>query len=255
MSRRRPDPIFDAFPVADARRARWPGRTAAALVVAVLLGPVIVGGIDGVRAVPTALFDRTVGYFDRWAQERDAAGEPTTSSVAGGMRAYAPAEAGREVAAPVAVHIPSVGIRSGLERLGLDAEGAIETPRAWESAGWYRGGTRPGQQGAAVILGHVDSTTGPAVFARLRDLRPGDRVRVRRGDGSVAVFSVDRLEQHRKTRFPTADVYFPTPEPTLRLVTCGGDFDRDRGSYRDNLVVFASLVAERGSRPRAGQQT
>jgi sortase (surface protein transpeptidase) len=96
-----------------------------------------------------------------------------------------------------------------------------------------------------VILGHVDSTTGPAVFYRLRDLEPGDPVRVTRGDGSVAIFEVDRLEQHRKTRFPTDRVYFPTPEPTLRLVTCGGDFDTAAGSYRDNLVVFATLRTTR----------
>jgi hypothetical protein len=246
MSRRRGDPIFDPFPVVDERRAAgWLG-PAAALVTALLLGLLVIGVVDDVRAVPAGLFDRTVGYFDRWAQEHDDAAEPASVAVAAGMRGYAPAAAGRDVAVPVAVEIPSVGIRSGLERLGLDGDGAIQTPRAWESAGWYRGGTRPGQQGAAVILGHVDSTTGPAVFARLRDLQPGARVRVRRADGSVAVFSVDRLEQHRKTRFPTADVYFPTPEPTLRLVTCGGDFDRQRGSYQDNLVVFASLVTERG---------
>lgn len=228
------------------RCVRHARRHSPARAVALLLGAVLLSGCGGAREVPAAVFERTVSYFDRWAEQREARNGSGTTPVAAGIRDYAPTRAGRAVAAPVGIEIPSVGITSSLERLGLDGDGAIQTPRAWQSAGWYRRGTRPGQQGAAVILGHVDSTTGPAVFYRLRDVRPGARVRVSRADGSVAVFEVDRLEQHRKTRFPTAEVYFPTAEPTLRLVTCGGAFDRDRGSYRDNLVVFATLVSERG---------
>jgi sortase (surface protein transpeptidase) len=92
-----------------------------------------------------------------------------------------------------------------------------------------------------VIVGHVDSKRGPAVFYRLRELRRGDRIEITRTDGSVVTFVVDRLEQHAKTRFPTDDVYLPTLEPTLRLVTCDGAFDRFTGHYRDNLVIFADL--------------
>jgi sortase (surface protein transpeptidase) len=110
-------------------------------------------------------------------------------------------------------------------------------------AGWYALGPRPGDPGSAVILGHVDSKRGPAVFFRLRELRRGDEVRVRRADGSLVRFVVERTEQFPKQRFPTDDVYYPTLTPGLRLVTCGGLFDRRSGHYRSNIIVFAAARA------------
>jgi hypothetical protein len=157
------------------------------------------------------------------------------------VRAFRSIRPDPTVPLPVAVTIPAIGVDSDLQRLGRDAQGAIEIPSAWSVAGWYAEGVRPGQVGPAVIIGHVDSTQGPAVFYRLRELGKGDEIKVTRADGSVATFVVDRLEQHAKTRFPTDDVYLPTLEPTLRLVTCDGVFDRSTGHYRDNLVVFAAL--------------
>ena len=108
----------------------------------------------------------------------------------------------------------------------------MEVPEPFGVAGWYGPGTRPGDPGSAVILGHVDSTRGPAVFFRLRELRRGDQVRVSRADGSVLRFVVQRTEQSDKQRFPTDDVYYPTLTPGLRLVTCGGLFDDRSGHYR-----------------------
>jgi sortase (surface protein transpeptidase) len=96
--------------------------------------------------------------------------------------------------------------------------------------------------GPAVIAGHVDSRTGPAVFYRLRDLRPGDQIRVVRADGSHVRFVVEGAGSHPKDGFPTGAVFGPVPGAALRLITCAGDFDRARGSYRDNLVVFARLA-------------
>lgn len=148
----------------------------------------------------------------------------------------------RVVPLPVSIEIPAIGVTSDLERLGRDATGAIEIPSSWQVAGWYADGVRPGQVGPAVIVGHVDSTQGPAVFYRLRELQRDDKIKITREDGSVATFVVDRLEQHAKTRFPADDVYLPTLEPTLRLVTCDGTFDQSTGHYRDNLVVFADLA-------------
>jgi sortase (surface protein transpeptidase) len=107
-------------------------------------------------------------------------------------------------------------------------------------AGWYAPGTRPGDPGSAVILGHVDSKRGPAVFFRLRELRPGDEIRVGRADGSSVRFTVQRTEQYGKQRFPTDEVYYPTLTPALRLVTCGGEFDATAGHYRSNVIVFAT---------------
>lgn len=216
--------------------ARTTRRTASAL----LLGAMLVSGCGSLRDAPDAAYDRAVGYFDRWAEAR----EPEPVRVVDGLRDYTPSGQTTTVAKPLRVEIPSVGITSDLERLGLATDGAIQTPDDWNAAGWYRGGPRPGQQGAAVILGHVDSTTGPAIFFRLRKLENGDRITVERADGTSATFEVDRVEQHGKTRFPTDDVYYPTPEPTLRLVTCGGDFDTDARSYTDNVVVFAELVSD-----------
>ena len=150
----------------------------------------------------------------------------------------------RPTPAPVRVEIPAIGVATRLQRLGRAGDGTIEVPHGpdkWDVAGWYKDGTRPGDPGSAVILGHVDSTSGPAVFYRLRDLRPGDPVLVERADGARLRFLVERSRSYPKTTFPTRDVFGPVPAAELRLVTCGGEFDRARGSYRDNLVVFARL--------------
>jgi sortase (surface protein transpeptidase) len=146
-------------------------------------------------------------------------------------------------APPVRLQIPAIGVSTPLVRLGRLPDGSIEVPRDWDTAGWYDRGPRPGQPGPAVILGHVDSRTGPAVFYRLRALRPRDTVRVSLADGRILVFRVQRVERYPKNEFPTEAVYFPTLDRELRLITCGGDFDYARGSYRDNIVVYATLAA------------
>ncbi|TYK53589.1 class F sortase [Actinomadura decatromicini] len=146
---------------------------------------------------------------------------------------------------PVEVAIPSIGVRAPLARLGLDADGAVQVPPAGrpDEAGWYDRGPTPGERGAAVILGHVDSAKGAAVFYDLGRLRPGDRVEVTRADGTTALFTVESVERVRKDRFPAERVYGPLGYPGLRLVTCGGTFDRGKRSYRDNIVVFAARTA------------
>lgn len=112
-------------------------------------------------------------------------------------------------------------------------------PANWSEVGWWEGGALPGEQGSAVVVGHVDSKTGPAVFHRLRELEPGDEVRFVRRNGRAVRFVVERKASHPKARFPTAEVYGPTDDPQLRLITCDGDFDWRSGHYRSNLVVFA----------------
>jgi sortase (surface protein transpeptidase) len=148
----------------------------------------------------------------------------------------------RATPVPVRVEIPRIGVVSSLDRLGRAPDGTVQEPRRWAVAGWYASGTRPGDPGSAVILGHVDSKRGPAVFFRLRELRQGDTVTVGRADGSSVRFVVKRIEQYPKDRFPTDDVYYPTLTPALRLVTCGGEFDATVGRYRSNLIVFATLA-------------
>jgi sortase (surface protein transpeptidase) len=144
--------------------------------------------------------------------------------------------------APVAVSVPSVGINAPLVRLGLNPDHTLEVPRDFNVAGWYVYRSIPGDRGPSVIAGHVDSKRGPAVFYRLKDVKPGAAVSVRRSDGSVATFRVTALEEHSKNAFPTARVYGPTPGRVLRLITCGGAFNRSTGHYEDNIIVFATLT-------------
>jgi sortase (surface protein transpeptidase) len=139
----------------------------------------------------------------------------------------------------VRVRIPAIGVDAPIERLGLDPDGAVAAPAQWDDAGWYADGPRPGQPGPAVLLGHVDSRTGPAVFARLARVPAGAAVLVDRADGTTVRFRVRGRLQVAKSRFPSDLVYAPTLAPSLRLVTCGGAFDRRTGHYRDNIVVTA----------------
>lgn len=163
------------------------------------------------------------------------------TAAAGGLDGFRAVRTYDEPAPPERVRIPALGVDSALERLGRLPDGTIAAPRAWERAGWYAQGPRPGQRGPAVVLGHVDSTSGPAVFYRLATLRPGDEVLVDLADRGTLVFRVDRTARYPKDRFPTEAVYFPTLDRVLRLVTCGGTFDPATGHYRDNVVVYASL--------------
>jgi sortase family protein len=140
---------------------------------------------------------------------------------------------------PVRIAIPAIGVSAPVVPLGFDRTGALEVPRDFAETGWWTGGARPGERGPAVIAGHVDSTTGPAVFFRLADLRRGDAITVERADGSRVRFRVERSTRYPKARFPTAEVYGATRTPALRLVTCSGTFDHATGHYLDNTVVYA----------------
>jgi hypothetical protein len=146
---------------------------------------------------------------------------------------------------PLAVAIPVLRTGADVVDLGLDRDGALETPNGAEPVGWYTGSPTPGALGPAVLAGHVDWAGEPGTFLGLRELLPGDQVEVERADGSTAVFAVDRVTEHDKEDFPTDEVYGDTTTAQLRLITCGGAFDEDTGEYLDNVVVFASLVAVR----------
>jgi sortase (surface protein transpeptidase) len=165
---------------------------------------------------------------------------PTTTTAAA-PSSTRPARA-RKPSPPVRVEIPSIGVSSRLIRLGLNADGTMEVPRDYGLAGWFTGGAMPGQDGPAVISGHVDSKSGPAVFYRLRDLRNGDVIRVRRAAGDWLTFEVTGTARYAKAEFPTDAVFGPVTGPVLRVITCGGDFDRSSGHYLDNVVVTAQPV-------------
>ena len=141
--------------------------------------------------------------------------------------------------APITIQIPVIAASAPVDPLGLNRDGTLQVPTDFGRAGYYTGRPPPGATGPAIIVAHVDSKSGPAVFARLRELKPGAEVTVTRADRSAVIFVVDRVESHRKNAFPTNAVYDPTPGSTLRLITCGGSFDRRAGHYRDNVIAFA----------------
>ncbi len=149
------------------------------------------------------------------------------------------------VASPVSLTIPLIGVKTQLMTLGLAAGGALQVPPLSSAsvAGWYTGSPRPGAIGSAIIVGHIDSVSGPGVFFRLSELRRGDDVYVKRADGSTAEFRVTSVQTYLKDHFPTATVYGPTPDAELRLITCGGAFDSVTGHYLSNIVVYATEVS------------
>lgn len=150
--------------------------------------------------------------------------------------------------APVRLSIPRLGVDSLLERLGVQETGVMEVPHDAALAGWYTRGPTPGALGPAVIAGHVTWDEAPAVFFRLGELQPGDRIKVAREDGKEAVFTVARTAIHPKTHFPTRAVFGGIDHAGLRLVTCGGEYDDSTHRYADNVVVFARLVAVHAAR-------
>lgn len=150
---------------------------------------------------------------------------------------------------PVRVRIPAIGVDAPVVALGLNPDGTVQEPslrRPWLTS-WYNGGAAPGERGPAAFYGHVDTrTSGPAVFYDLGRLRQGARVSVARRDGRTAVFQITSIEQVPKSRFPTDRVYGRTADPTIRLMTCGGEFDPVERSYKDNIIAYGVLVGSTG---------
>lgn len=142
---------------------------------------------------------------------------------------------------PVALRIPALDLSVTLSSLGLNPDGTVQVPTDVQQPGWFRLGPTPGQIGSAVILGHVDSTKGPAVFFGLRTLVPGDQVMVSLADGVTAQFAVTSVAMYSKSSFPDQEVYGSHGSGALQLVTCGGTFDNQTGHYLSNIVVYTSL--------------
>jgi sortase family protein len=197
-----------------------------------------------VAAALLALLAGCAGSDARPDDPTPATGSQTPGWAAGGLdaaRGFRSVRGYQATPIPTRLNIPKIRLASSLDRLGRARDGTVKVPSQWDMAGWYALGPRPGDPGSAVILGHVDSKRGPAVFYRLRELRRGDAIEVTRKDGSLVRFVVQRTEQYDKQRFPTDKVYYPTLTSALRLVTCGGQFDHTAGHYRSNIIVFAAI--------------
>jgi sortase (surface protein transpeptidase) len=157
-----------------------------------------------------------------------------------------PHPAALAAAIPVSIRIPAIKVSAPVNSVGLNPDHTMEVPHPgplYDQPAWYRYSPTPGEIGPAVIIGHVDSAKGgPSVFFTLGALKPGQRVEIARTDGSTTVFDIDSVKSYPKDSFPTRTVYGATDYAALRLITCGGSFDRKTGNYRDNIVVFAHLV-------------
>lgn len=147
---------------------------------------------------------------------------------------------------PTRVRIPAIDVDARVIDLGLTPERELEVPEDISVTGWYTGRSVPGEVGPSVVVGHVDSAVeGKGVFYSLRDLVAGDNIEVERSDGTVATFRVTEVATVSKDEFPTELVYGSTEQPTLRLITCGGTFDRTVRSYEHNVIVFAEFLGTR----------
>ncbi|MGA5038428.1 class F sortase [Streptomyces capoamus] len=195
------------------------------------------------------LWGRAVTDVPQGADVPAAGDVPAGDRDAGSVRLPRPAKplAG---AVPQRVDIPRLGVQAPVVARGLDARGAVDPPPYDQAGvvGWYGAGPRPGAAGAALLVGHVDTATRPAVFYRLSTLRPGGAVRVFRADGKVAEFTVEDIRVLPRDTFDAHQAYGPRVpgRAELRLITCGGTFDRATGSYTANVVVSAYLTRTTG---------
>jgi sortase (surface protein transpeptidase) len=141
--------------------------------------------------------------------------------------------------APIKISIPAIGVSAPIIGLGLKADHSLGVPASFSVAGWFKGGAEPGEAGPAVVVGHVDSVSGPGVFYHLRALRKNDAIKIFARDGSIIHYTVSAMMAAPKSQFPTKAVYGKTSKPTLRLITCDGAFSTSTGHYVDNFIVFA----------------
>ncbi|RKN11630.1 class F sortase [Streptomyces radicis] len=145
---------------------------------------------------------------------------------------------------PVRVRIPQLSTDVEVFGADLSPDGGPPSPSEEDAqrAAWYSGGVSPGERGAAILVGHLDTYDGPAAFAGLGSLRPGETIEIDRADGQIAVFTVDSVEQYPKSDFPDERVYGSVDSPQLRLITCGGRWT-EGGGYDSNIVAYARLTA------------
>ncbi|MGW7577586.1 class F sortase [Streptomyces sp. NPDC054765] len=225
MSRRNEDTV-----IAVRRR----GRRAAGCVLAAAWATVLVAGCGGPEAASPPSLPA--------GQQPVPGGDSSPGDGAPGKGSGGQVAAGMAKSVPERISIPSIHVSSTLETLGQHKNGAMETPRDPDKAGWYQPGPTPGSQGPAVIAGHVSWNGKPSVFEKLSTMKAGDTIEVARQDGKTAKFTVDRVAQYPKDKFPTVEVYKNLDHAGLRLITCGGQYNQGRHYFPDNVVVFASLT-------------
>ena len=212
---------------------RW-GRGALSAAILVLTGigvtAVVKGTQDRPRQPPLAAVATDAAPPD---------GTPATGNSPAASRTTGPL---MSTSTPTRVVIPTLDVDVPITGLGQQADGTMQVPTDAKTVGWYTKAPTPGALGPAVLAGHVDYQNKPGTFQRLTDLKPGDSITVDRQDGSMAMFSVVKVERYAKNTFPTNTVYGAINRAGLRLITCGGNFDSTAGHYEDNIVVYADLT-------------
>jgi len=201
-------------------------------IVAPLLGVTLLAGCgSGGSAASAGSGNSTV----------DASAAAVSNAAAGG--ALTPTGPVLPRSLPVSLRIPAIDVQSTVVQLGTNPDHTIQVPPLDQvmQAGWYKNSPTPGEMGPAVIVGHVDSHVQEGVFFRLHELKAGDQILVSRQDGSTATFVVTKTVEDPKSQFPTDQVYGDTTDSELRLITCGGQFDKTTKSYLSNIIVFATL--------------
>ncbi|MFG2063027.1 class F sortase [Micromonospora sp. NPDC048871] len=200
--------------------------------------------------MPLAVVLVLLGVFATGAGLGRSVGDPLQWATAAGGGAEPPAR--ETVAAPAAprpvrLTVATVDINAPVKPVGDAADGTIDVPplSRHEETGWYDRGPVPGEPGPAVIVGHVDTKSGPSVFYDLHKLRVGETVEVQRADGSVAVFTVDSVERFPKDQLPADRIYGHDGPPSLRLITCGGQWLGGATGYADNVIAFATHTETR----------
>ncbi|MFE7777065.1 class F sortase [Streptomyces sp. NPDC057445] len=220
-------------------RSTVPVRTTRTLAVILLIGIyLLIQGLRGETAPqPSAAQAHVPPGAARAGPVRPTAHHPPTVRGMTGSRSQS---------VPVRLRIPAIKVNAPMAKAGLDKTGALKLPPAGKAgvAGWYAKGPAPGDSGTAVVAGHVDTPTGRAVFFSLGSLTKGSRIEITRKDRRTAVFTVDAVEVYSKKKFPTRKVYRSTAAPQLRIITCGGGYNRTSG-YLGNTVVYASLTRTR----------
>ena len=233
---------LDQYVIRRHRALRGSGGSRASAVVLGLAGLIAaaLGGAALLGVPMPAAHSETAGVWLTPAVP-SASPSPTPSEPPGPIAGATAKPTGPPTGPPTWLKIPDISVSTSLEQLHLNPDGALAAPSSVTDAGWFADGTQPGDIGPAVIAGHVDTKTGPAIFYHLASLKAGDQVQVLRG-GQWVIFAVTDVERYAKADFPTQLVYGPTPNDELRLITCGGTFDTTRRSYDDNVVVYAKGV-------------
>lgn len=145
---------------------------------------------------------------------------------------------------PAQIEVPSIGVKAKIEATGILDNGEMGVPEDVDQVGWFEPGFKAGAKGHAVLAGHVDSLTGPAVFYELKDVKVGETVILTDADGREMVFEVKNLTSYETDEAPIEEIFGNSDKRMINLITCTGDFNRDIGSHEERLVVTAELVSD-----------